>query len=120
MQETIPLIINDSGDDRYNDSSKDEEEKVTNPDNAWTFFQSVYKLTPKCIEVMGKLGYHTLDYLDIIGSATPVDIAILTDTNITHVTAMRIAVFSKFLYMRGNFQRNTTLSLMARHNNKTK
>ena len=32
---------NNSGDDRYNDSSKDEEEKSTNPDESWTFFQSV-------------------------------------------------------------------------------
>ena len=48
------------------------------------------------------------------------DIAVLTATTITHVTPMRIAIFSKFLYLRGNFQRNATLSIMARHNNKTK
>ena len=69
---------------------------------------------------MGNLGYHTLDDLEIIGSATPVDISILTTITITHVTAVRIAIFSKFLYLRINFQRIATLSLMARHNNKTK
>ena len=69
---------------------------------------------------MGNLGYHTVYDLEILGSTTPVDISILTATTITHVTAMRIAIFFKFLYLRGNLQRNTTLSLMARHNNKTK
>ena len=103
------------GDDGYDDSSKDDEEKVTNPDNTWTLFQSIRKLTPKCIQAMDNLGQHTLDDLEIIGSATPVDIAILTATTITHVTAMRIAIFSKFLYLWGDLQRNATLSLMARH-----
>ena len=42
---------NDSCDDGDDDSSEDEKEKVTNPDNAWTFFQSVYKLTPKCMRL---------------------------------------------------------------------
>ena len=43
---------------------------------------------------MGNLGYHTVDDIEIVGSATPVDIAILTATTIIHVTAMRIAIFS--------------------------
>ena len=37
---------NDSGDDGDDDSSKDKEEKVTNPDDARTFFQSICKLPP--------------------------------------------------------------------------
>ena len=69
---------------------------------------------------MGNLGYHTVDDIEIIGYATPVDIAILNVTTITHVTAMRIAIFYNFLYLWGNFQRNSKLSLMERHNNKTK
>ena len=69
---------------------------------------------------MVDLCYHKVDGLEILGSATPVDIAIFTATTITHVTAMMIAIFSKFLYLQGNFQRNATLSIMARHNNKTK
>ena len=69
---------------------------------------------------MGNLGYNTVDDIEILASATSVVIAILTATTINHVTAMRIVVFSKFLYLRGNFQRNATLSLIARHNNKTK
>ena len=44
----------------------------------------------------------------------------LTATTITHATAMRIAIFTRFLYLRGDFKGNTTLPLMARHNNKTK
>ena len=42
----------DAGDDApdpNNDSFEDKEEKVTNPDDAWSFFQSVCKLNPKCI-----------------------------------------------------------------------
>ena len=69
---------------------------------------------------MGNLSYHKVDDLEIIGYATPVNIAILTATTITHVTATRIAKFSKFLYLRGNLQRNATLSIMARHNNTNK
>ena len=69
---------------------------------------------------MVDLCYHKVDGIEILGSATPVDIAIFTATTITHVTAMMIAIFSKFLYLQGNFQWNATLSLMARHNNKTK
>ena len=111
---------NNSGDDGEDDSSEDEKEKVTNPDDAWTFFQYVYKLNPKCIEAMGNLGYHTVDDIEILGSATPVDISILTSTTITHVTAIRIDICSKFLYLQGNYQRNTTISLLERHNNKTK
>ena len=61
-----------------------------------------------------------MDDIEILGSTTPVDIAIFNATTITHVTAMRIAIFSKFLYLRRNFQRNATLYLMVRHNNKTK
>ena len=69
---------------------------------------------------MGNLDYHTVDDLEILGSATSVDIVIFNATTVSHVTTMRIAVFSKFLYLRGNFQSNTTLSIMTRHNNKTK
>ena len=58
--------------------------------------------------------------LDILGSATPVDIAMLTPTTITHTTAMRMEIMTKFLYLWGYFKRNATLPLMARHNNKTK
>ena len=61
-----------------------------------------------------------MDNLEILGSATPVDIVILTATTITHATAMRIVIFAKFLYQRGYFKSNATLTLMARHNNKTK
>ena len=110
----------DSGDNGDDDSSEDDEEKVTNPDDAWTFFQEACKLTAECNEDFGNLGYHTVDYLEILGSATPVDIVIMTSTTITHATVTRIAIFTKFLYLRGYFKRNATLPLMARHNNKTK
>ena len=67
---------------------------------------------------MGNLGYNTVDDIEILGSAAPVDIDRFTATTITHVTTMRIAIFSKFIYLRGNLQSNATLSLRARHNNK--
>ena len=41
----------DSGDDGDDDSSKDKEEKVTNPEDAWTLFQSAYKLTPNVLRL---------------------------------------------------------------------
>ena len=110
----------DSGDNGDDDSSEDDEEKVTNPDDAWTFFQEACKLTAECTEYFGNLGYHTVDDLEILGSATPVDIVILTSTTITHATVTRIAIFTKFLYLRGYFKRNATLTLMARHNNNKK
>ena len=66
------------------------------------------------------MGYHTVDELEILGSATPVDISMLTATIITHATMMRIAIFSKFIYLRGYFKSNATLPLMAQHNNKAK
>ena len=69
---------------------------------------------------MGNLGYHTLDDLEILGYATPVDITMLTVTTTTNATALRIAIFDKFLYLWGYFKRNATLPLMAQHNNKTK
>ena len=71
-------------------------------------------------EALVNLGYHTVDDLEILGSATPVDIAILTSTTITHATAMRIEIFSKFLYLRRDFKRNATLPLIARYNNNLK
>ena len=74
----------------------------------------------ECTEALGNLGYHTVDDLYILGSTTPVDIAMMTATIITHATAMRIAIFTKFLYLRGYFKRNATLPLTARHNNKIK
>ena len=43
----------------------------------------------------------------------------LTAATITHATAMRMAFFTKFLYLWGDFKRNATLPLMARHKNKT-
>ena len=111
---------NDSSDNWDNDSSGDDEEKVTNPDNAWTLFQEACKLTAECTEALCNLGYHTVDDLEILGSATPVDIAMLAATTITHATATRIGIFTKFLYLRGYFKRNVTLPLMARHKNSTK
>ena len=44
----------------------------------------------------------------------------LTAPTITHATVMRIAIFTKFLYLRGDFKSNATLPPMARHNSKTK
>ena len=81
---------NNSGDDGENDSFGDDEEKVTNPDDAWTFFQEACKITAECTEALGNLGYHTVDDLYILGYATPVDIEMLIATTITHATAMRI------------------------------
>ena len=104
---------NNSGDNRDDDSFGEDKEKVTNPDNAQTFFQEACKLTAECTESLGNLGYHTVDDLEILSSATPVDIVMLTATNITHATAMRMAIFTKFLYLRGDFKRNATLTLMA-------
>ena len=111
---------NDSGDDRDNDSSRDDGQKVTNPGDVWTFFQKACKITAECTEALGKLGYHTVDDLERIGFATPVDISTLTATTITYATAMRITIFPKFLYLWGDFKSNATLPLMTRHNNKTK
>ena len=111
---------NDSDDDGDDDSYGDNEEKVTNPDNAWKFFQEACKITAECTEGLGNLGYHTVDDLEILGYTTPVEIAMLTTTTITHATATRIETFGKFLYLRGYFKRNDTLPLMVQHNNKTK
>ena len=58
--------------------------------------------------------------LDILGSATPVYIAMLAAATITHATGIRIEIFTKFLYLQVDFKRNATLPLMARHNNNTK
>ena len=110
----------DSGDNGDNDSSGEDKGKVTNPDYDWAFFQEACKLTVEFTEALGNLGYHTVDELEILSSATPVYIEMMTATNITHATAMRMAIFTKFLYLRGDFKRNATLPLMARHNNKTK
>ena len=104
---------NDSGDNGDDDSSGDNKEKVTNPEDAWKFFQEACKLTAECTESLGNLGYHTVDDLEILGSDTPVDIAVLTANTITHATTMRIAIFNKFLYLRGDFRINATLPLMA-------
>ena len=112
--------LNNSGDDRDDDSSGDNKEKVTNPDNDYTFFQEACKLTAECTEDLGNLGYHKVDGIEVIGSATPVEISMLTAANINHATATRIAIFAKFLYLRGDFKRNATLPLMVRHNNKMK
>ena len=73
-----------------------------------------------CTEALGDLGYHTVDDLEILGSATTVSIVMLTGTTTPHATAMRIAIFAKFLYLLGYFKRNSTLPLVAPHNNKTK
>ena len=53
----------DIGDNREDDSSGDDEEKVTNPDDTWIFFQESYKLAAECTEALGNLVYHTLDDL---------------------------------------------------------
>ena len=65
---------------------------------------------------MGNLEYLTVDNLHILGFTTPLEIAVLNATTITDVTATRIMIFSKFLYVRRNFKRKATLFLMARQN----
>ena len=112
-----PNNSGDNGDDYY---SGDDEEKLTNTDDAWTFFQETCKLTAECTESLGNLGYHTVDDLEILSSATPVGIVMLTATTITRATATRMEIFTKFLNLRGDLKINATLPLMARYNNKTK
>ena len=53
----------DSSDNVDNDSSGDNEGKVTNLDDAWTFFHESCKLTAECTEALSNLGYHTVDDL---------------------------------------------------------
>ena len=51
---------NNSGDNIDTDSSRDDKEKVTNPDDSWAFFQEAWKLTAECTEALVNLGYHTV------------------------------------------------------------
>ena len=103
------------------DDNKDSDTRVNilDPAQAWTFFVDSCNLTQDDQENLEAIGFESITDMELLGGNV-FDCTIITAANITPAKFIRIGIFSKFLYLLGDFRKFPTLPLMARYNNRSK
>ena len=73
-------------------------------------------LTQDDQDILKDNGFESITDMEILGGDT-FDHTIITAANITPAKAIIIVIFSKLLYLRGDFRKCPTLPIMDRYNN---